>query len=208
MTSQITELGFRLDNFEISTEASVWPALSKTPPFLATKGNTWPGDTISLFFTLRLIAVLIVLALSCAEIPVVIPLFASIEIVNAVCILDLLFGDINGNLRLSICFFVKAKQINPLPCLAIKLLFFRFCKFVSFNVCGIIFISKEFLITLEIVNETPLIEIDAFSIKNLERLWLRNWKFIIQVLSIILIFWILATESTWPCVKWPEIFCP
>ena len=49
ITSQITELGFNFDNLEISTEASVWPALSKTPPVLATKGKTCPGDTISFF---------------------------------------------------------------------------------------------------------------------------------------------------------------
>ena len=64
ITSQITELGFSLDSLEISTEASVWPALSKTPPFLATKGKTCPGDTISLFLTFEFIAVLIVLARS------------------------------------------------------------------------------------------------------------------------------------------------
>ena len=39
----MTELGFKLDNFEISIDASVCPALSKTPPFLATRGNTCPG---------------------------------------------------------------------------------------------------------------------------------------------------------------------
>ena len=110
------------DSLEISTDASVWPALSKTPPFLATIGNTCPGDTISLFLTLGLIAVLIVFARSCAEIPVVTPFLASIEIVNAVCILDLLFEDINGNFKLSTCFFVKAKQIKPLPCFAMKLI--------------------------------------------------------------------------------------
>ena len=50
ITSQITELGFSFDNLEISIEASVCPALSKTPPFLATKGKTCPGETISFFF--------------------------------------------------------------------------------------------------------------------------------------------------------------
>ena len=40
ITSQITELGFKFDNFDISIEASVCPALSNTPPFLATNGNT------------------------------------------------------------------------------------------------------------------------------------------------------------------------
>ena len=42
------------------------------------------------FLDLGFIATLIVLALSKTEIPVVIPFFASIETVKAVCILDLL----------------------------------------------------------------------------------------------------------------------
>ena len=73
---------------------------------------------------------------------------------------------------------------------------FNFCKFVSFKVCGITFISKKFLVTLEIVNDTPLMDIDAFSIKNLVRFLFKILKLIIQVLSIILTFWVLATVST------------
>ena len=75
---------------------------------------------VNFFFTFGLIAVLMVLARSCADIPVVIPFFASIETVNAVCILDLFTEDINGNFNISTCFFVSARQIKPLPCLAIK----------------------------------------------------------------------------------------
>ena len=67
-------------------------------------------------------ATLIVFALSKADIPVDIPFFASIDTVKAVCILDLFICDINGSFNLSICFLVKAKQINPLPCLAMKLI--------------------------------------------------------------------------------------
>lgn len=33
ITSHITALGFKLASFEISTDASVCPALSNTPPF-------------------------------------------------------------------------------------------------------------------------------------------------------------------------------
>ena len=69
----MTELGFNFDNFEISIDASVWPALSRTPPFLETNGKTWPGETMSFFVDCGLIATLIVFALSNAEIPVVIP---------------------------------------------------------------------------------------------------------------------------------------
>ena len=77
---------------------------------------------MSFFFALLFIATLIVFALSNAEIPVVIPVLASIETVNAVCILALFTADINGRESFSTCFLFKAKQINPLPCLAIKLI--------------------------------------------------------------------------------------
>ena len=60
-------------------------------------------------------AVLIVLALSNADIPVVIPFFASIEIVKAVCILALFKDDISGRFNSSTFFLVRAKQIRPLP---------------------------------------------------------------------------------------------
>jgi 3,4-dihydroxy 2-butanone 4-phosphate synthase/GTP cyclohydrolase II len=44
--------------------ASVWPALTRTPPFFEIRGKTCPGDTISFLETFFLIAVLIVRALS------------------------------------------------------------------------------------------------------------------------------------------------
>ena len=47
-------------------------------------GNTWPGETISFLLTFFLDAILIILALSFADIPVVIPFLASIEIAKAV----------------------------------------------------------------------------------------------------------------------------
>ena len=55
-------------------------------------GKTWPGETISFLFTFFFEATLIVLALSLAEMPVVIPFLASIETVNAVLFLDWLTG--------------------------------------------------------------------------------------------------------------------
>ena len=61
ITSQITALGFNFANLDISTEASVWPALSRTPPVFATNGKTCPGETICFFEELGLIATLIVL---------------------------------------------------------------------------------------------------------------------------------------------------
>ena len=118
--SHITAEEPHLANFEISTEASVWPALTKTPPFFATIGNTCPGDTKFLGSTFLFIAFLIVMYLSWAEIPVVTPDFASIETVNAVWLLEILFGDIKDKFNLSACFWQRVKQIKPLPYLAIK----------------------------------------------------------------------------------------
>ena len=62
-------------------DASVCPARSSTPPLFATKGKTWPGETISFLVELGLMATLIVLALSWADIPVEIPFFDSIDTV-------------------------------------------------------------------------------------------------------------------------------
>ena len=124
--SQITAELFFFANLDISTEASVWPALTKTPPSLAIIGNTWPGDTISVFFTFFLDAILIVLALSFAEIPVVIPFLASIDIVKAVLFRDWLFDDIKDKFNLLAWRVSKAKQIKPRPYLAMKLIFFAF----------------------------------------------------------------------------------
>ena len=47
-------------------------------------GNTCPGETMSFLLTFFFEAIFIVLDLSLADIPVVIPFFASIEIVKAV----------------------------------------------------------------------------------------------------------------------------
>ena len=76
----------------MSIDASVWPALTRTPPSFDIIGNTCPGETISFLFTFRLVAIFIVLDLSFAEIPVEIPFFASIETVKAVWFLDLFTG--------------------------------------------------------------------------------------------------------------------
>ena len=123
--SQITAELFFFANFEISTEASVCPALTSTPPSFAIIGNTWPGDTISFLLAFFFEATLIVLALSFAEIPVVIPFFASIDIVNAVLFLDWLIGDINERFNFLAWTLSRAKQIKPLPYLAIKFIFFE-----------------------------------------------------------------------------------
>ena len=122
MISQITPEDPHLESLDTSTEASVWPALTKTPPFFEIRGKTWPGDTISFCVTFFLIAVLIVNALSWAEIPDEIPLFASIETVKAVCVLVLLIGDINDKFNLLTCGWVSERHIRPLPYFAMKLI--------------------------------------------------------------------------------------
>ena len=55
--------------------------------------------------------------------PVVTPVLASILTVKAVLNLVPLEFDINFNPSLSDCILFRAKQINPLPCLAIKFIF-------------------------------------------------------------------------------------
>ena len=84
MISHITPEGFRPANLAISTAASVWPARTNTPPSRARSGNTCPGVAISDAVFPASIATATVRARSCADIPVVTPSRASIEIVNAV----------------------------------------------------------------------------------------------------------------------------
>ena len=76
--------------------------------------------------------------------------------------------------------------------------FFRSFKLVNLRVWGITVISKDLLNTFEIVNDTPFIDIEAFSIRDLYNLLSFNSNFIIHDLSIISIFLILAVVSTWP----------
>jgi len=82
--SHITAESFKPANRDISTAASVWPALVSTPPSQAINGKMWPGLIISPGLKLGLIAALTVSARSKAEIPVVIFLLDSIDTVNAV----------------------------------------------------------------------------------------------------------------------------
>ena len=55
---------FFLASFDISTEASVCPARTRTPPSLAITGKICPGDTISVFFAFLFDAAFIVFARS------------------------------------------------------------------------------------------------------------------------------------------------
>ena len=80
----ITETGSYPQIFAKSTDASVCPFLSRTPPFDAINGNKCPGFLKSLDFFCGLRISFIVLYLSPTEIPVVVPSSESTEIVNAV----------------------------------------------------------------------------------------------------------------------------
>ena len=75
---------------------------------------------------------------------------------------------------------------------------FKFFKFVNFKVWGITFISKYPFLILDIVNDTPFTEIEAFSINWLNKFLFLIINLIIQVLSIIEIFLTIAVVSTWP----------
>lgn len=81
--SQITALSPLPASDANSTEASVCPCLTDTPPFLACRGKIWPGEEKSWIVLVEDAASLIVYALSYAEIPVSMPFFASIDIIKA-----------------------------------------------------------------------------------------------------------------------------
>ena len=84
VNSQITAAGLKPANETKSTDASVCPRRFKTPPSLATNGNTCPGWFKSLGFALSATAAFTVVTLSAADTPVVTPFAASIVMVKAV----------------------------------------------------------------------------------------------------------------------------
>ncbi len=84
MTSQMTPAGTRPASRARSTDPSVWPTRSRTPPGDALSGKTWPGVTRSSDLASGDTAARIVLARSAALIPVVTPRAASTETVKLV----------------------------------------------------------------------------------------------------------------------------
>ena len=122
MTSQITAAGARPAIAARSQPASVWPARISTPPSCACSGKMWPGCTRSLarasFFT----AACTVRARSAAEMPVVTPVAASIETVNAVPCWAPFLAAIGGSCSRSQRSRVSVRQIRPRPYLAMKLI--------------------------------------------------------------------------------------
>src|SRR5512132_2302196 len=122
MTSQMTPDGVRPARRAMSTPASVWPARTSTPPSRASSGNTWPGETISSGPFVASMATAIVRARSEAEMPVVTPSRASIEMVKAVWCREALRLGISGSFSSLTRARVSARQISPRPYLAMKLI--------------------------------------------------------------------------------------
>ena len=118
----MTDAGSSSASWARSQPASVWPARISTPPFCAVSGKMWPGVTMSSGLAWRATATCTVRARSCAEMPVVTPVAASIDTVNAV--------PCGVRLSRTICCrpswrqrsSVSVRQISPRPYLAMKLI--------------------------------------------------------------------------------------
>lgn len=76
-TADRTETGCKPASVTKSTEASVWPTLLRTPPFLYLRGNTWPGLIKSPGLDSGEDRASTVFALSEADTPVDVPTLAS-----------------------------------------------------------------------------------------------------------------------------------
>ncbi len=122
MISQITPAGERPAMRARSTEASVWPARTSTPPSRARSGKMWPGRARSPGRHAGSIALRTVQVRSAAEMPVVTPSRASIDSQNAVPKLEVLSGLINGSRSWSQRSPVSARQTRPRPWVAMKLM--------------------------------------------------------------------------------------
>ncbi len=107
-----------------STVPSVWPRRVSTPPGRARSGNTWPGRQRSTGMQWSSIAVRIVVTRSAAETPVVTPLRASIDTVNAVWLALVLCSVIGGRSRLRSFSSVRHRHTIPLHSL------------ISIAICG------------------------------------------------------------------------
>ena len=119
--STMTAAGSRPASRARSQPASVWPARVSTPPGCAINGKMWPGWRKSLGCAPGAAAAWMVRARSCAEIPVVTPSAASIEIVKFVVWCTSVLLTINGNRSCSQRVRVNVRQMRPRPYLAMKL---------------------------------------------------------------------------------------
>ncbi len=122
ITSQMTPAGKRPASRARSTEPSVWPVRTSTPPSRARSGKTWPGRTRSPGLALGATAAWMVRARSAAEMPVVTPRAASMETVNAVPNGEVLSWTIKGSASWRMRSSVSDRQMRPRPCMAMKLM--------------------------------------------------------------------------------------
>src|SRR3984957_17113641 len=124
MISQMTPAGVTPARRARSTEPSVCPVRTRTPPRRARNGNTWPGVTMSSGRALAWAATRIVCARSAALMPVVTPWRASMLTVKAVPSEGPLRpgGCIIGSLIRSTCSSTSVTQMRPRPCVAMKLM--------------------------------------------------------------------------------------
>ena len=122
MISQMTPAGSRPARRARSTDPSVWPERTRTPPFLARSGKICPGRARSCATAPGATAVRMVWARSAAEMPVVTPFFASMETVKAVPKEELLFCTMGGRSSRSQRSPVMVRQMRPRPKRAMKLI--------------------------------------------------------------------------------------
>ena len=121
--SQRTPAGYKPARRARSTVASVWPALTSTPPSRARIGKMWPGRPRSPGLVAGSIIVFIVSARSWAEIPVVTPrILASTETVKAVPCIAVFSPTIIGMFNSFRRFSVIGMQIRPRAFFAMKLI--------------------------------------------------------------------------------------
>lgn len=115
MISQMTPAGSRPASMARSVAASVWPALRRTPPSADWRGKMWPGLTRASGLVSGSARRFTVRARSAAEMPVVMPLAASTEMVKAVLSASVFLLLICGRSRFSACSEVMGAQMSPRP---------------------------------------------------------------------------------------------
>jgi hypothetical protein len=121
MISQMTAEGLSPAMRARSTDASVCPGRTSTPPFLARRGKTCPGRARSCGRVLESTAVRMVVARSDALMPVVTPLRASMETVKAVPKKEVLSATCIVRCSSSQRSSVRGMQMRPRACVAMKL---------------------------------------------------------------------------------------